>query len=108
MRSKQHFIRARSLSALLLPELPARWRPPPTFSFSPEATEVPGGSRAQLTVTTDVPGFLTLTLDGPSGSITASDRQEVHTAGQHARSSPRRMTDGAPLGRRALTPSAAS
>ena len=45
----------------------------------PEET-VPGGSRAQLTVTTDVPGFLTLTLDGPSGSITLCENQEVHTA----------------------------
>ena len=45
----------------------------------PEET-VPGGSRAQLTVTTDVPGFLTLTLDGPSGSVTLCENQEVHTA----------------------------
>ena len=30
---------------------------------------------------TDVPGFLTLTLNGPSGSITLLDREEVHTAG---------------------------
>lgn len=37
----------------------------------PEET-VPGGSRAQLTVTTDVPGFLTLTLTAlpvPSRSV---------------------------------------
>lgn len=42
--------------------------------------EVPGGSHAQFTFTTDVPGFLTLTLSGPSGSITLLDNEEVHTA----------------------------
>lgn len=44
-------------------------------------SEVPGGSHAQLTFTTDVPGFLTLTLNGPSGSLTLLNREEVHTAG---------------------------
>ena len=44
-------------------------------------SEVPGGSHTQLTFTTDVPGFLTLTLNGPSGSLTLLDREEVHTAG---------------------------
>ncbi len=42
--------------------------------------EVPGGAHSQLTVATDVPGFLTLTLIGPSGSITLLDREEVHTS----------------------------
>ena len=42
--------------------------------------EVPGGAHSQLTVATDVPGFLTLTLSGPSGSITLLDREEVHTS----------------------------
>ena len=44
-------------------------------------SEVPAGSHTQLTFTTNVPGFLTLTLNGPSGSITLLDREEVHTAG---------------------------
>ena len=44
-------------------------------------SEVPGGSHTQLTFTTNVPGFLTLTLNGPSGSLTLLNREEVHTAG---------------------------
>ena len=45
----------------------------------PTAT-VAGGSRAQFTVNTSVPGFLTLTLSGPSGTFTLCTNQEVHTA----------------------------
>ncbi len=41
---------------------------------------VPGGSRAQITVRTDTPGFLTLTISGPSGTLTLCDHQEVHTS----------------------------
>lgn len=62
-------------------ELPARWRPPPIFSSLCPPPRCPGGSHAQLTFTTDVPGFLTLTLNGPSGSLTLLNREEVHTAG---------------------------
>ena len=42
------------VSARFCWELPARWRPPPTFSSLP-TSEVPGGSHTQLTFTTDVP-----------------------------------------------------
>ena len=51
------------------------------LQLSLPTSEVPGGSHTQLTFTTDVPGFLTLTLNGPSGSLTLLDREEVHTAG---------------------------
>ena len=51
------------------------------LQLSLPTSEVPGGSHAQLTFTTNVPGFLTLTLNGPSGSLTLLDREEVHTAG---------------------------
>ena len=50
------------------------------LQLSLPAATVAGGSRAQFTVNTSVPGFLTLTLDGPSGSITLCENQEVHTA----------------------------
>ena len=50
------------------------------LQLSLPTSEVPGGSHAQLTFTTNVPGFLTLTLNGPSGSLTLLDREEVHTS----------------------------
>ena len=51
------------------------------LQLSLPTSEVPGGSHPQLTFTTDVPGFLTLPLNGPSGSLTLLEREEVHTAG---------------------------
>ncbi len=66
------------------------------LSFTLPETEVAGGSRAQVTVTTDVPGFLTLTLSGPSGTFTLCENQEVHTA-DNAIAFTVSDEDGAPL-----------
>ena len=71
------------VSALLLGGACRRLAASANLQLSLPTSEVPGGSHTQLTFTTDVPGFLTLTLNGPSGSITLLDREEVHTAGNH-------------------------
>ena len=69
------------VSALLLGGASGALAASANLQLSLPTSEVPGGSHTQLTFTTDVPGFLTLTLNGPSGSITLLDREEVHTAG---------------------------
>ena len=69
------------VSALLLGGASGALAASANLQLSLPTSEVPGGSHTQLTFTTNVPGFLTLTLNGPSGSITLLDREEVHTAG---------------------------
>lgn len=69
------------VSALLLGGASGALAASANLQLSLPTSEVPGGSHAQLTFTTDVPGFLTLTLNGPSGSLTLLNREEVHTAG---------------------------
>ena len=69
------------VSALLLGGASGALAASANLQLALPTSEVPGGSHAQLTFTTDVPGFLTLTLNGPSGSLTLLDREEVHTAG---------------------------
>lgn len=69
------------VSALLLGGASGALAASAKLQLSLPTSEVPGGSHAQLTFTTDVPGFLTLTLNGPSGSLTLLNREEVHTAG---------------------------
>ena len=69
------------VSALLLGGASGALAASANLQLSLPTSEVPGGSHTQLTFTTDVPGFLTLTLNGPSGSLTLLDREEVHTAG---------------------------
>ena len=69
------------VSALLLGGASGALAASANLQLSLPTSEVPGGSHAQLTFTTNVPGFLTLTLNGPSGSLTLLDREEVHTAG---------------------------
>ena len=68
-------------SALLLGGASGALAASAKLQLSLPTSEVPGGSHTQLTFTTNVPGFLTLTLNGPSGSLTLLDREEVHTAG---------------------------
>ena len=69
------------VSALLLGGASGALAASANLQLALPTSEVPGGSHAQLTFTTDVPGFLTLTLNGPSGSLTLLNREEVHTAG---------------------------
>ena len=69
------------VSALLLGGASGALAASANLQLSLPTSEVPGGSHTQLTFTTNVPGFLTLTLNGPSGSLTLLDREEVHTAG---------------------------
>ena len=69
------------VSALLLGGASGALAASANLPLSLPTSEVPGGSHTQLTFTTNVPGFLTLTLNGPSGSLTLLDREEVHTAG---------------------------
>ena len=69
------------VSALLLGGASGALAASANLQLSLPTSEVPGGSHTQLTFTTDVPGFLTLTLNGPSGSLTLLNREEVHTAG---------------------------
>lgn len=69
------------VSALLLGGVSGALAASANLQLALPTSEVPGGSHAQLTFTTDVPGFLTLTLNGPSGSLTLLNREEVHTAG---------------------------
>ena len=69
------------VSALLLGGASGALAASANLQLSLPTSEVPGGSHTQLTFTTDVPGFLTLTLNGPSGSLTLLDHEEVHTAG---------------------------
>ena len=69
------------VSALLLGGASGALAASAKLQLSLPTSEVPGGSHTQLTFTTNVPGFLTLTLNGPSGSLTLLDREEVHTAG---------------------------
>ena len=61
----------------------------------PTAT-IAGGSRTQFTLNTSVPGFLTLTISGPSGTFTLCSNQEVHTA-DNALNFTASDEDGAPL-----------
>ena len=68
------------VSALLLGGASGALAASANLQLALPTSEVPGGSHTQLTFTTDVPGFLTLTLNGPSGSLTLLDREEVHTA----------------------------
>ena len=69
------------VSALLLGGASGALAASANLQLALPTSEVPGGSHTQLTFTTNVPGFLTLTLNGPSGSLTLLDREEVHTAG---------------------------
>ena len=69
------------VSALLLGGVSGALAASANLQLALPTSEVPGGSHTQLTFTTNVPGFLTLTLNGPSGSLTLLDREEVHTAG---------------------------
>ena len=69
------------VSALLLGGASGALAASANLQLALPTSEVPGGSHAQLTFTTDVPGFLTLTLNGPSGSLTLLNRAGVHTAG---------------------------
>ena len=69
------------VSALLLGGASGALAASANLQLSLPTSEVPGGSHTQLTFTTNVPGFLTLTLNGPSGSLTLLNREEVHTAG---------------------------
>ena len=69
------------VSALLLGGASGALAASANLQLALPTSEVPGGSHTQLTFTTNVPGFLTLTLNGPSGSLTLLNREEVHTAG---------------------------
>lgn len=79
MKSKQTFS-ALLVSALLFGGAGSALAASSKTQLTLPTAEVPGGSRTQFTLTTNVPGFLTLTLSGPSGTITLLDHEEVHTS----------------------------